>query len=242
MGGIGNEAAALPLGVIQPFGQQVELPAQIAELVPAGGVQPVAVIPGGHDPHGNGQRLDTPDDGGGEHQRQRYHNQDHHHRDHPDLALGIHDDVCPLHVLLQQIHGPGDGALAADGDGAAAEEGLPGVVGAEHRLAAQGGGNVRLLAGAGLDAGAVVYRPAVLIHNHRPVKAGDVQQPQHFRHAVPVRLVQLGQGSGENGGLARNGALLLQKYRVPGGNNGEQVQQQQQQHHYRRQEGEHLEA
>ena len=238
MRGVGDEAAALPLGILQIGGQGVEFPPQLGQLVLALYLHAVFVVAAGDDADGVGELLEL-----AQHRRavERRHHQSRQGDDdgqHPDLQLQLPQDLAALGVVFPQEDRAGDIARACDGDGVAGQEAPVPKDGAEHRLALQGRKQVGLHL---LAAGAVgvVNRVAVHICDGDTLKALHVQQAQHLRHVLLVRLLQPRQGRGQRGGLALHGLLLLLIDRVAGGDVGEDVEhhkQHRQQHGDKREE------
>ena len=199
VGGVGDEAAADLLGGLEPVGELVELPGQLAELIAAPDVHPVAVLALPDDADGPEQVGDAP----GEHLGKDHAHDEHHHADDQgdgaQVPLDVGEEPGLVGVPLIEVDAADGHVPVDDGDGGPAVEGAVQVGGGGHVIALEGGGDLAEHGVAPLGEAelvAVVEDEAELVGDQHPELPGVAQG----LHVVPDGLAGEGLGAGDGVG------------------------------------------
>ena len=224
MGGVGDKAAAHLLGGLEPVGQIVELPGQLAKLIAPPHPNPVAVLafPDGMD--GSQQSAEPPGHHLGKEDRQAQGHYGNDNRDIPQGLLDVGKHLPLLRVQFVQIHRPHRHATVDHWGGGAAMEGPAHIITAEHVISPESGdhlGQQRISPLQVLVGAAVIKGGSVGVSDQHPGKARTAQHRHDPAYTVGAEAVRSGQGGGDDQGLALEGGglgvedrILGAKYRV----------------------------
>ena len=185
---VGDEAAALPLGIVKALGQHIELLAQLRYLVAPGDLKPVLVVPARYDAHRACKRPNTAEQKRKVYGRDNYGDSDDDDGDDPKLRLQVNDYLRALIVPLLKADSAAYPSLPADGDGAACKKALVPERRAKHVLAGRCRYQVVIVGLAPRAGNAVVQHGPLRVRDRNARKTPDVQQPQHLGNALGVGL------------------------------------------------------